>query len=367
MAEYATPAVPAARPLLPEVFALLAAQRPAFTQDRPFHRAEALGVGWLCAVGRRTITQTLLALGEGGTDWSGWYRLFSTPRLDYDRLTASLLGEVLPLAPAAQPFAAVVDGLSVPRTSRTMPGTAWAKHPGTPVFKPGIHRAQRFVDLAWLPAPTAAGYSRAVPLRLEPAFPRQGGPGPGAPPAHGVGSGAGGPALAADRTGRRRPDRAAAAGPRRRQLQQRRHLGRTPGGHHAAGPLPPQPGAVSAAAPVRREGAAPALRGARPPPGRLAGHAPRLAARRAAGARPDDPARLPGRRALPRQGRARPAALPAGGPGQRSAPRQAAARAGLLAGQRRAARRGLAAAAAAPGAAWRGPGSAGRWRWRTAN
>ena len=43
MAEYTTPAVPAARPLLPELFALLAAQRPAFTQDRPFHRAEALG------------------------------------------------------------------------------------------------------------------------------------------------------------------------------------------------------------------------------------------------------------------------------------------------------------------------------------
>jgi hypothetical protein len=51
-----------------------------------------------------------------------------------------------------------------------MPGTSWLKAPRTPVFKVGIHRAQRFVHGAWL-TPLEAGYSRAVPLRFLPAFP----------------------------------------------------------------------------------------------------------------------------------------------------------------------------------------------------
>jgi hypothetical protein len=44
------------------------------------------------------------------------------------------------------------------------------KAPRTPVFKVGIHRAQRFVHGAWL-TPIEAGYSRAIPLRFLPAFP----------------------------------------------------------------------------------------------------------------------------------------------------------------------------------------------------
>jgi hypothetical protein len=51
-----------------------------------------------------------------------------------------------------------------------MPGTSWLKAPRTPVFKVGIHRAQRFMNGAWL-TPMEEGYSRAIPLRFLPAFP----------------------------------------------------------------------------------------------------------------------------------------------------------------------------------------------------
>jgi hypothetical protein len=51
-----------------------------------------------------------------------------------------------------------------------MPGTSWLKAPRTPVFKVGIHRAQRFLHGSWL-TPMQSGYSRAVPLRFLPAFP----------------------------------------------------------------------------------------------------------------------------------------------------------------------------------------------------
>jgi hypothetical protein len=43
------------------------------------------------------------------------------------------------------------------------------KHPRTPCLKAGVHRAQRYVHLALLPR--WANFSRALPLRLVPAFP----------------------------------------------------------------------------------------------------------------------------------------------------------------------------------------------------
>lgn len=170
MAEDTIPPTPTPT-LLPTFLALLAAHRPAFHQTRPYQRAVALALGWLCALGRHTLTQVLVSLGVVGSDWSGFYRLFGTPRFDYDQLTAQLLRETLPLAPADQPYVVAVDGVRIPRESRTMPGTGWLLAAGTAPFKRGLRRAQRFVDLDWLPAPSATGYSRAIPLRWETAFP----------------------------------------------------------------------------------------------------------------------------------------------------------------------------------------------------
>ena len=169
MTESTKPARPA--PLLTALFALLVAHRVAFGQERPFQRTTGLVLGWLLAVERHTLTRVLAALGLVATDWSAFYRLVSRPRFAYDALTGCLLRETLPLAPADQPYLVAVDGVVIPRHSRTMPGTGWVLAPQTAPFKRGLQRAQRFVDLCWLPTPTADGYSRAVPLRWEPAFP----------------------------------------------------------------------------------------------------------------------------------------------------------------------------------------------------
>jgi hypothetical protein len=156
--------------LLPELQILLAAHRPAFRQDRPFARCTALVYASLFAFARHTVTQLLVALGQTDHDWSAWYRLFSVPRLDYEELTRCYLRQTLEAIGPTGPFVAVVDGVQLPRHSRTMPGTTWLKHPQTPVFRPGIHRAQRFLHLAAL-LPPEQGYSRALSLRWEQAFP----------------------------------------------------------------------------------------------------------------------------------------------------------------------------------------------------
>ena len=167
-------------PLLAELWRLLAAHRPAVGQARCFDRLRALVLGLLCLAARHTLTQALLALGLVDADPSAFYRLFSVPRLDYSVLTRCFLRQTLADVPTEEPYVAVVDGLQIPRASRTMPGTAWLKCPRTPPWKPGSHRAQFFVHLAAL-LPRWDGYSRALPLHLAPAFPPKAVPG-AAPP-----------------------------------------------------------------------------------------------------------------------------------------------------------------------------------------
>lgn len=158
--------------LLQNLFELLQAHRPAFRQERCFVRAIGLVMGELFSFGRHTVTQGLLALGLTDGDWSAWYRLFSRPRYDEERLSACLLAETLQHVAEDQLYAIGADGTQAPRSSQKMPGTSWLKAPRTAPFRPGIHRAQRFVNGSWL-LPMQAGFSRALPLRFLPAFPEK--------------------------------------------------------------------------------------------------------------------------------------------------------------------------------------------------
>jgi hypothetical protein len=156
--------------LLGSLLDLVAAHRSAFRQERTYRRGVALVLSQPLLFGRHTMTQSLVALGQLEGDWSAWYRLLSVPRLDEQKLTRSLLRETLAHVGPTEPYRVVLDGIQIPRHSRKMVGTAWLKHPQTPAFRPGPHRAQRFVNLSWL-TPAAAGYCRAIALRFEPAFP----------------------------------------------------------------------------------------------------------------------------------------------------------------------------------------------------
>ena len=101
------------------------AHRTAFTQERPYRRCAALACASLFTFARQTVTQLLLAPGLTEADWSGWYRLFSVPRLDYDALSARFLRETLAHVPVAAPYVAVVDGVQLPRHSLKLPGTSY--------------------------------------------------------------------------------------------------------------------------------------------------------------------------------------------------------------------------------------------------
>ena len=158
--------------LLQNLFNLIELHRPAFKQERPFQRAVWLLLSELFNFARHTITQGLLVLGESEHDWSAWYRLFSHKRFDYEKLTSITLRETMQEVPKKEPYVIGVDGMLVPRSSQKMPGTSWWKALGSAPFKPGLARAQRFVHVSWLPR-REAGYSRAIPLQMLPAFPEK--------------------------------------------------------------------------------------------------------------------------------------------------------------------------------------------------
>ena len=163
MSPHDTPVVRAT--LVETWFGLLAADRPVVRQERVFLRLVHLSVASVLALGRHTITQLLVALGVGHLDWTAWYRLFNRSRIDLDAMQAILLGQVAAELPAAGPVVAAVDATQLPRTSRTLPGCGFTVQARTPKWRRGIHLAQRFVGLSLLLPRSAAGESRAVPLR----------------------------------------------------------------------------------------------------------------------------------------------------------------------------------------------------------
>lgn len=151
-------------------------------QRRTAERLLTLTVGLLQALGRHTITQVLQGLGQGNADWSAVYRLFSQARFDLAAGRQALLAQVLDLIPVTRPLVVVLDGTQLPRTSPRFVGVGWLKAPRTPAWRPGIHRAQRWMGLSVLLPRSTQGESRAVPVNFTPAPSPTAVPWPGHPP-----------------------------------------------------------------------------------------------------------------------------------------------------------------------------------------
>lgn len=161
--------IPQNNELLKQLSKLLQAHRHLFGQERVFQRVVMLLVAELIVFARHTVTQLLMGIGHTETDWSSWYRLFSQGRFPYDQASAVLLEESLKHVGPEELYVVAGDGTQTRRSSRKIEGAHWLHNPQSPVFKRGIHIAQRWFNGSWL-LPAENGYSRALPLRWQPAF-----------------------------------------------------------------------------------------------------------------------------------------------------------------------------------------------------
>jgi DDE superfamily endonuclease len=154
--------------VLTELFKIIEGHRSVFKQERTFRRVVLMCIGMICALAAHTVTQGIAAVGCGRQSWSAWYRLFGGKRFSEAELSKKLFEQVLESAPRDGLFVIGNDATHIQRSSKTMPGTGWARAMGTAVFMRGLARAQRFVTCVWFP-PIVKGFTRAIPLRFLPA------------------------------------------------------------------------------------------------------------------------------------------------------------------------------------------------------
>jgi len=155
--------------LLKHLFELIGQHRGIFKQERVYQRVVALVLAEIFVFARHTITQLIMTLGMTEQDWSGWYRLFSHKRFNYEKASRIMFRETLPHVREDEVYVVGGDATQTPRSSRKMEGSGWLRNFRTPPFMLGIHAAQRWFNGSWL-IPAEDGYSRAVPIRWMPAF-----------------------------------------------------------------------------------------------------------------------------------------------------------------------------------------------------
>lgn len=161
--------IPQNKELLNQLIQLLEAHRGIYKQERIYQKTALLLIAEILVFARHTVTQLLLSLGQAEADWSSWYRLFSQGRFPYERASEVLFGETVKHVGEEAVYVVAGDGTQTRRSSGKMEGAHWLHNPQSPVFKRGIHIAQRWFNGSWL-IPAEKGYSRAVPLRWMPAF-----------------------------------------------------------------------------------------------------------------------------------------------------------------------------------------------------
>lgn len=129
----------------------LAAQhwRPLFCQGRTARRAISYGLGLLLAVGRKTVTSSILARGLEKSDWSADYKVFSRSAWDESSLFGpGINGFVETFREGPIPLA--MDDTKGKKTGIKIPNVSWQRDPLSPPFATNFIRAQRFLQASAL-------------------------------------------------------------------------------------------------------------------------------------------------------------------------------------------------------------------------
>lgn len=129
--------------LLKHLFQLIGKHREVFKQERVYQRTVALVLAEIFVFARHTITQLIMTLGMTEQDWSGWYRLFSHRRFNYDKASEMLFRETLEHVDENGLYVVGGDATQTPRSNRKLEGSSWLRNLRNPPFMVGIHAAQR--------------------------------------------------------------------------------------------------------------------------------------------------------------------------------------------------------------------------------
>ena len=137
---------------------------PAFPQSRSGRRAIQQALGTLVALGRRTLSRALWALGKQHLDWSADYKLHGRTTWKADALFQPIVNRALPLC--AGPYVVIaMDDTNIRKTGRQILTAFYQRDPLSPKFRFNLMWGLRFLHLTLL-VPLYRAHADAAPRSL---------------------------------------------------------------------------------------------------------------------------------------------------------------------------------------------------------
>ncbi len=128
---------------------LLSGWRPAFQQQRSFHRALRQALGALTSLGRRTLSRLIASQGRQQQDWSADYRLHARTPWNPDHLFQPILQNALPFC-RGRYLSMAVDDTRIHKTGRKILSAFFQRDPLSPKFRFNLMWGLRFLQVGLL-------------------------------------------------------------------------------------------------------------------------------------------------------------------------------------------------------------------------
>jgi hypothetical protein len=150
--------------LLDAFLAILRAWIPAFAQPRSGERAVAQALGALLALGRRTLSRSLWALGRQDRDWSADYKLHSRAPWKIQDLFQPILEQAAGLCDDSL-LVVAMDDTRIRKTGRKILTAFYQRDPLSPKFRFNLMWGLRFLHFALL-VPLYRSHAEVPPRSL---------------------------------------------------------------------------------------------------------------------------------------------------------------------------------------------------------
>src|SRR5438309_3185176 len=135
--------------ILNAFLAILRAWSPAFAQSRSGQRAIEQVLGSLLAIGRRTLSRSLWALGRQHQDWSAEYKLHSRANWNTQDLFQPILQHAAPFCDDSL-LVVAMDDTHIRKTGRKILTAFYQRDPLSPKFRFNLMWGLRFLHFSLL-------------------------------------------------------------------------------------------------------------------------------------------------------------------------------------------------------------------------
>jgi len=149
--------------LLTQFITFLSLWNPLFCKKQLFERARALGIGFLATIGRRTISNVSIFLGNLKSGYEANCAFFSRRKWDSVKLFNPILKEGLKYVKGSY-VAVAADDTTLKKTGKKIKNAGWRRDPLSPPFHINFLWGLRFLQFSLISDPYLGVASRAIPV-----------------------------------------------------------------------------------------------------------------------------------------------------------------------------------------------------------